>query len=163
LEGEIPADCAPFQPIALRITDQNGRISDTVRATEPLNVEFEYSLAVPIQGLRVGLYLMTTHGEVVFTSFDTDTPRLYDSFSTRDAGHFISRATLPPNLLNEGRYVIGVNVSVYQVRRYFQDESALAFNVDTSGAPGTQWAEVRQGSIRPRLDWHIEEVTKEHN
>lgn len=158
LDAEIPRDCAPYLPIALRITDQQGRISDTVRSTEPINIEFEYSLTAPIKGLRVGLYLMTTHGEVVFTSFDTDTPQLYDAYSTRETGRFISRATLPANLLNEGRYVIGVNASVYQVKRYFQDESALAFNVDSSGAPGTQWAEVRQGSIRPRLDWEIEEI-----
>ena len=33
-------------------------------------------LDAPITGLRVGLYLMTTRGEQVFTSFDTDDPRL---------------------------------------------------------------------------------------
>jgi len=30
--------------------------------------------------------------------------------------------------------------------------------VNISGAPGTQWAEARQGLIRPRLDWKIEKV-----
>jgi lipopolysaccharide transport system ATP-binding protein len=61
-------------------------------------------------------------------------------------------------MLNEGRYVIGVNASVFRMQRYFQDESALAFNIDLSGAPGTQWAEVRLGSIRPRLEWQIEQI-----
>jgi lipopolysaccharide transport system ATP-binding protein len=92
---------------------------------------------------------------MVFTSFDTDTPKLYDQYGTREAGTYLSRVVLPADLLNEGRYVVGVNASVFRVKRYFQDESALAFNVDASGAPGTQWPEVRQGSIRPRLDWNI--------
>jgi lipopolysaccharide transport system ATP-binding protein len=155
LENEIPRESDPFIPIALRVIDQQGRISDTVRSTEPVRLEFEYQLSAPIQGLRIGLYLMTTHGEMVFTSFDTDQPSLYEQHATRASGNYASRVTLPPDLFNEGRYVIGVNASVFRVRRYFQDESALAFNVDASGAPGTQWAEVRQGAIRPRLNWEI--------
>lgn len=156
---EIPAESKPFQPLALRVLDSQGRVSDTLRSTEEMSLELEYQLHAPIQGLRVGIYLMTTHGEVVFTSFDTDSPALYERHATREAGHYTSRAALPADLLNEGRYIIGVNASVYRLRRYFQDENALAFNVDGTGAPGTQWAEVRQGSIRPRLDWQIEHET----
>jgi lipopolysaccharide transport system ATP-binding protein len=61
-------------------------------------------------------------------------------------------------MLNEGRYVLGLNASAFRVRRYFQDEQALAFTVDVTGAPGMQWPEVRQGPVRPRLDWQINSV-----
>jgi lipopolysaccharide transport system ATP-binding protein len=97
-------------------------------------------------------------GEYLFTTFDTDDAKHYEKFSARNSGHYISRCTLPADLFNEGRYSLGVNASSYGVRRYFLDEQALAFNVDISGAPGTQWAEPRQGPIRPRLDWKIEKV-----
>ena len=41
-------------------------------------------------------------------------------------------------------------------RRYFHDEQALAFNVDASGAPGTQWPETPAWSRSVRmLDWQI--------
>jgi hypothetical protein len=40
----------------------------------------------------------------------------------------------------------------------FQDEQALTFSVDSTGAPGKQWPEPRLGPIRPRLDWSIETV-----
>ena len=62
------------------------------------------------------------------------------------------------DFFNEGRYSLGVNASSFGVRRYFMDENALSFNVDISGAPGTQWPEIRQGPIRPRLDWKIEKL-----
>ena len=97
-------------------------------------------------------------GEYIITSFDTDNALQYEKFSARNSGHYISRCTLPADLFNEGRYSLGVNASSFGVRRYFQDEQVLAFNVDISGAPGTQWAEPRQGPIRPRLDWKIEKV-----
>ncbi len=82
----------------------------------------------------------------------------YERYATRPAGHYVSRAEIPANTLNEGQYVLGLNASSFRVRRYFQDERALAFIVDTMGAPGMQWPEPRQGLVRPKLDWTIEQV-----
>ncbi|GAB4399743.1 MAG: ABC transporter ATP-binding protein [Anaerolineales bacterium] len=154
-DDEIPHDAAPFSPIAVRVRNAKGQIAETLRSTEPITIEVEYRLEADIPALRVGLYLMTARGEPVFTVFDTDNPDLYQQYATRRAGRYISRCTLQPDLLNEGRYVIGVNASAYRQRRFFQDESALAFSVDPSGAPGMQWAEPRLGPVRPRLDWEI--------
>jgi lipopolysaccharide transport system ATP-binding protein len=157
---EISANTAPFRPLGLRVKDPRGVVADSFRSTEPLTLEMEYSLSAPITGLRVGVYLSTVRGEYVFTSFDVDAPELYEKHSTRQPGHYVSRCTLPGDLLNEGRYILGVNASSFGVKRYFMDENALAFNVDPMGAPGMQWAEQRQGPLRPRLDWVIENVEK---
>lgn len=153
---EIPEAASPFRPIALRLCDQKGKVVDTVRSTEPVTITIEYQLQAPITGLRVGLYLMTTRGEYVFTSFDTDQPDMYERFSVRPEGHFTSSCTVPANFLNEGRYVLGINASSFRVKRYFQDEQALTFTVDIAGAPGMQWPENRLGPVRPALDWRIE-------
>jgi lipopolysaccharide transport system ATP-binding protein len=155
---EIPVEAAPFRPLAVRLYDPRGRVVDTVRSTEPVSVAVEYELATPITGLRVGIYMLTTRGEYVFTSFDTDNPDLYEQFSTRPAGHYTSACIIPANFLNEGRYVIGLNASSFRVKRYFQDEQALTFTVDGAGAPGMQWPEARPGPVRPDLDWKIEAV-----
>jgi lipopolysaccharide transport system ATP-binding protein len=155
---EVPADAAPFRPLALRVRDSRGKVADTVRSTEPVTIEMEYQLTAPLTGLRVGIYLNTMRGEYVFTSFDTDDPGLFERHATREAGHYVSRCILPPDLLNEGRYGIGVNASSFRVRRYFQDEQALAFTVDASGAPGMHWPEQRHGPLRPRLEWKIESI-----
>jgi lipopolysaccharide transport system ATP-binding protein len=155
---EIPAASAPFKPICLRLKDRTGKVVDTVRSTEPVTVEWEYQLDAPVTGLRVGMYLSTMRGEYVFTAFDTDDAKQYEQFGARQPGRYISRCHIPADFFNEGRYALGVNASSFGVRRYFMDENALSFNVDISGAPGTQWPEVRQGPIRPRLDWKIEKI-----
>ena len=157
---EIPPDAAPFCPLALRIRNPSGKVVDTVRSIEPLTIEIEYSLARPITGLRVGIYLMSMRGELIFTSFDTDDPGLYRRFGERPPGRYRSRCTIPADFLNEGRYAIGVNASSFRVKRYFQDERALAFNVDPTAAPGMHWPEKRLGMVRPRLDWQIENLQK---
>ncbi len=153
---EVPADSKPFTPIALRLKDSQGKVVDTLRSTDAASVEFEYRLSDQVSGLRIGLYFQSTRGEFIFTTFDTDQPAVFEKFSARAAGRYISKCLLPADLFNEGRFSIGVNASSYRIKRYFQDEQALSFSVDATGAPGMQWIENRLGPFRPRLDWKIE-------
>jgi lipopolysaccharide transport system ATP-binding protein len=153
---EIPENSAPFQPKVLRIRNEQGLVVNSIRSTEKMSIEFEYELEEAITGLRVGYYLMSSRGEYVFTTFDTDEPQMYDRYVAREKGHYISRCEIPADTFNDGRFIVGVNASTYRIRRYFQDERAISFNVDPAGAPGMQWPEQRLGPIRPRLNWEIE-------
>ena len=154
-EDEVPASAAPFRPLAIRVRAKDGTVSDTVRSVEPFTIEIEYALSEDLTGLRVGFYLMSTRGEPIFTSFDTDSSELFQAFPARARGTYTSRCVIPANTLNEGRFVLGINASSYHIRRYFQDEQALTFSVDASGAAGTHWPEPRPGGVRPVLDWKI--------
>ncbi|NLN70119.1 MAG: ABC transporter ATP-binding protein [Chloroflexi bacterium] len=151
---------ADFVPVALRVLNPAGEVVDTVNAAEGFSIELVYQLTKEISGLRVGIYMMTTRGEFVFTSFDTDDARLYDRYVNRGPGRYISRCEIPPDLMNEGRYILGVNASTYRIQRYFQDDKALTFTVDATGAPGTQWPEPRLGPVRPKLAWKIGKVER---
>ena len=148
----------PFKSIAVRVKNPRNQVTDQMLSVEPLTIEFEYELTADITGLRVGIYMMTSRGEYIFTSFDTDDPDKFQKFGTRKAGHYISSCTIPADTLNEGRFVIGLNASSYLVRRYFGDERAINFNINATGAPGMHWVEIRHGPTRPRLDWKIEEI-----
>ncbi len=156
--ADIPVTAAPFRPRAVRIVDNRGNIVDTVRSTEDFHIEFEYDLEEEITGLRVGVYLYTARGEPVFTSFDTDDARMFNTYTERAAGRYLSRCVIPPDLLNSGRYTLGVNASAFRIRSFFSQERALEFNADPAGAPGMHWDEPRQGTIRPRLDWKIDKL-----
>ena len=156
LPDEIEKDTGIFHPIRIRVLSDTGIVCDTVRSTEPFHIEFEYSLDEDVNGLRVGFYLISTRGEFILTSFDVDDPNKFEQYSTRKTGTYISRCTIPADILNEGRFVIGVNASMFKRKTFFHDEQALVFNVNGTGAPGTQWPEMRTGLIRPRLDWEIE-------
>ena len=158
-EDEIPANSSPFKPLAIRIVDKSGQVSDSVRSVDPITIEIEYELSEDITGLRVGYYLFTTRGEAVFTSFDTDSEELFREYAYRPQGRYTSRCVIPAFTLNEGRFVLGINASSYRIKRYFQDDQALSFSVDASGAPGTHWG-TPPWAVRPRLDWTIEERGK---
>ncbi len=84
-----------FRPMALRLKDKTGNIVDTVRSIEPFTVEMEYNLSAPLTGLRIGIYISTSRGEFVLTSFDTDDQHLFEKHGSRPAGHYVSRCTIP--------------------------------------------------------------------
>jgi lipopolysaccharide transport system ATP-binding protein len=157
---EIPTHAAPFKPLMIRLVDKKGNVIDTVRSAEDFYIEMEYQLSKAIKGLRVGIYIITSRGEFVFTSFDTDDAEVFNTHAVREKGHYVSRCRIPADFLNGGRFVVGCNASSYRIKTYFHDEQALAFNVDTSGAPGMQWPEMRLGTVRPALKWEIRK--KEH-
>ncbi len=148
----------PFRPIALRVKDAHGRVTDTLRADEAFTVEWEYELTETLRGLRVGIYLLTARGEYVFTSFDVDDLEHYRQWEERPPGRYLSRCTIPAHWLNEGRYVLAVNASIYGVRTFLHEENALDFRIDPTGAVGTQWPERRLGVLRPKLPWVIERL-----
>ncbi len=154
---EIPADAHPFTPLAIRILNSRGDVVDSMRSTEKAFVEIEYLLKTDVKDLRVGIYLNSMRGELIFTSFDTDDPLMFERMKKRKKGQYVSRCVIPADTLNEGRHVVGINASTFRVKRFFQDEQAISFTVEGTGAPGSQWAEQRHGSIRPKLTWTIEQ------
>jgi lipopolysaccharide transport system ATP-binding protein len=156
-EGTTLSRDGIFHPRALRVIDNLGRISNQVGSTQPFDFEFEYQIDEDITGLRVGIYLATSKGEPVFTSFDTDSNEAYEQYPVRPSGIHRSRCTIPANFLNEGRFVLGVNASSFRIQSFFTDEHALTFSVDGSGSPGSHWQENRRGPLRPALEWEITE------
>ena len=159
-EPAAVAPGSPFEPVALRLLDGDGRAAGQVLATTGCVVEFEYRLRTAVTGLRTGIYLSTARGEPVFTSFDTDSQDMFNRWTSRAAGSYLSRCRIPGNLLNDGRYVVGVNASSFKIRSYFTEEYALTFSVDGAGAPGSHWAEVRSGPVRPALAWDVVELAR---
>ncbi len=147
----------PFRPLALRVRDARGVQTGQVQSVEPVDIEFEYELEEDITGLRVGVYLSSSQGEALFTSFDTDRSEDFERYTDRPAGRYLSRCRIPANTFNEGRFIVGVNASSFRIRSYFTDEHALTLHVDSTGAPGSHWPERRSGPLRPALDWSIEE------
>ncbi len=75
-ETELAGESMAFRPIALRVCNPRNQVVDTVVAADGFSLELEYQLNESISGLRVGFYMLTTRGEYVFTTFDTDDPGL---------------------------------------------------------------------------------------
>ena len=153
---ELPSTCGPFRPIALRVCNGNGRVTDLVKASQTFSIEMEYDILQPIRNLAVVIKLYSNLEELLFISSDVDDPARMGQYPVRPAGHYISRCHIPANLLNSGYFFLGIGASVPNVCRYFWEQHSVRFTVDETGGVGTQWAGERGGFFRPALGWDID-------
>jgi lipopolysaccharide transport system ATP-binding protein len=154
---DLPSTCGPFRPIALRVCNNRGVVTDLIRSSEPFYIELKYRLTEPVPDFRVQFKLYTALGETLFITSDTDDPARHERYLTRHAGEYISRCHIPANLLNKGVFVVGLSASTPHVRGYYLDHHVVRFSIDETGGLGSNWIEDRGGFFRPALDWEIEE------
>lgn len=153
---ELPSTCGPFRPIALRVCNGNGRVTDLVNASQPFSIEMEYDILQPIRSLALIIKLYSNLEELLFISSDVDDPARMGQYPIRPEGHYISRCHIPANLLNSGSFWLGISASVPNVYRYFWEQRSVRFSVEETGGVGTQWTAERPGFFRPALGWDIE-------
>jgi lipopolysaccharide transport system ATP-binding protein len=154
---DLPSTCGPFRPIALRVCNSRGVVTDLIRSSEPFYIELKYRLTAAVHDFRVQFKLYTALGEVLFMTSDTDDPARHKRYLTRHAGEYISRCHIPANLLNKGVFVVGFSATIPNVRAFYLDHHIVRFSVDETGGVGSNWIEDRGGFFRPALDWEIEE------
>ncbi len=110
----------------MRLKNRLGQVVDAVRSTEPHHGRSGVRPGCADHGLRVGLYLTTARANTSGLRSIPMTRRSSKLIRYARPGGRSAACTIPPDFLNEGRYILGVNASAYRVRRYFQEEQALS-------------------------------------
>jgi lipopolysaccharide transport system ATP-binding protein len=142
-------------PQALRVRDSRGIITDHIQSSENFTIEVEYLVKEAVRDLRVGIWLQAVNGDYVFYTFDVDDSTLYQYHISRSVGLYTSTCHVPANLLNKGKFHIGLNIGIYCVSRFFNGENLLTINIDNIEGVGCQWTEDISGYIRPLLEWDV--------
>ena len=139
---------------AVRVKMEDGRITDAIDIRKPVGVEMEFDVLSPGHILVPNYHFFNEDGTCVFLASDHD-PEWYRS--PRPAGHYLSTAWVPANLLAEGNLVIGAAVSTMNpVNVHFYERDVVAFQVidslDGDSARG-DYAGHMPGVVRPLLRW----------
>jgi len=138
---------------ATRVRVQDGVIDDEITLSTPLRIEFEYWLADARTQLIPNLYLVNSHGAVVFRTAPTDlTP-----WQNRGDGRMLVRDSceVPGNLLNDGTHRIAFSLWRGHEIVYWVDD-LLVFDVRDTMEMRNAWYEKWPGVVRPILEWRTE-------
>lgn len=138
--------------LAVFVKNQRGEVTDTIDIESTFSLELEYELSTCVENLRVGLNVIASDGTVVFSSADTDPEGLGIS---REPGIYVSKCTIPSNLLNCGRYYVTAACDRPMQERLFLVENIVSFTVQLTGGVGGSVPEGRLGVIRPLLKWDV--------
>jgi lipopolysaccharide transport system ATP-binding protein len=137
-----------------------GEETTTVDFGSDFEIEIGYTLKLQARHLAVLCRMTDVQGNVVWTSWDTDTTLWRGRL--RDPGTYLSTCKVPAGLLRPGRYSVSVGSigAGYLMRGQSYYEAVLSFEVSPVGYPLNQ---ERMGIVTPLLDWDVAEVGAEMN
>jgi lipopolysaccharide transport system ATP-binding protein len=138
---------------AVRLVDATGRPQSTHESGDPVRVEVDYEVKLPLRGSRMSVFVSTQEGEVAFVSTDH-----LATMDEQAPGLYRSTCTIPGKLLNRRAYVVGVSWDIPSQRIVFDRRDFLSFVVTGSGNQGSNFPEAWPGVVCPRLDWTVERL-----
>ena len=139
--------------VEVRVTDDGGTPATTFLSSQPIVVTLEFDLARVDPAFSAAFDLAASDASVVFRSAHTDTsevsrPRLV-------AGRNAICCTIPPGLLNSGRYGINVRISQHMTRWIVHEDAVIQFDVIADhGESLFLNAQGRPGVVSPILSWN---------
>jgi lipopolysaccharide transport system ATP-binding protein len=144
-------------PLSIRILNHEGNTTDYISSNYPFTVEFIYRILRPVSNLRIGITLQTAHGDSVCVSYDRDKPEQH-GFYSREPGVYRSTCVIPPNILNDRQFILGIISGIKGAQRLYRDPHLLSFRVDATDGIGAHWGDHgrRQGILRPDFNWFTE-------
>ncbi len=138
--------------VEVRVTDDTGEPRGWFFSSAPINVTIELDLAVDDPAFTVGIDLLTGDGILAFTSYQRDLAE--DRVPPVRRGRNAFTCTIPPGLLNIGRYMLTIRAVMHNRRFIALEEGVLQFDVVVDhGESMFMNSQPRAGVILPVLEW----------
>jgi lipopolysaccharide transport system ATP-binding protein len=140
----------------VRVTDDLGEPATTFLSSQPIVVTLEFDLAATDSSFIAGFNLAAVDSTVVFHSGYTDMPET--SRPRLVPGRNAIQCTIPPGLLNSGRYSINVRISLLNMQWIVHEDGVVNFDVIADhGESLFLNSPDRPGVVAPILAWNAVE------
>ncbi len=144
---------------SVRVVDEDGAPAGTIDVRQPIGIEIGFRVLREGRPIVPKIKVLDQHGAICFNALDVS-PRWNDP---TPPGDHVATAWIPPNLLNEGRHSVDVDVVTLASPKLIPHASVykiVAFHVfdpaEGDSARGLYQGEFR-GVVRPLLEWTYEE------
>jgi lipopolysaccharide transport system ATP-binding protein len=138
--------------VEVRVTDENDRPSTSFFSSRPIQVTLELDLERIDPAFTAGFDLTTVDGVVVFRSYITDVDD--DAITRLKPGRKMIHCTIPPGLLNSGRYALKLRISLHWVKWIVRSDEVLQFDVIADHGDSLFLNDrARPGVVAPLLQW----------
>jgi lipopolysaccharide transport system ATP-binding protein len=142
---------------AVRVRSGEGRVTDTIDIRKPFTLEMEYDLLQPDMVLMPIFHLKNEQGQDIFVTLDQDPAWRR---RPRPKGRYISKVTIPGNLLAEGMiFPTCCLLSAEPEKVLFLENNPVAFLVVDSHEGDSARGDYPKsipGIVRPLLKWQTE-------
>jgi lipopolysaccharide transport system ATP-binding protein len=138
----------------IQLLSAANNIKSVFSAQEPIDVCIYYDLLQQVQDMRVVLQLVSSTGEIAFTSTDHSTR----SGETYPPGRYLSRCRIPGALMNLGHYSVKVWAGIPGIRHLIKPDTFIYFSVVGISSHGSTFKDLQKwpGVVCPKLEWNVE-------
>lgn len=150
--GKIPFDIN-FELLDVIVT-QNGRsIGFSVGNAHPIDIEIHYKVKMKTMGLRVYYDICDSSGNLIFRSFNDE---LGDGMSVVEAGVYISKTSIPANILGPTKYILIIHAGIHNVRECMGDGIKIPISVVQDGLYNKAYVnDSFRGMLGISLNWSV--------
>jgi lipopolysaccharide transport system ATP-binding protein len=134
----------------VRILSGDGEQVAIVPFNEPFQVELSYRITRPVRDLAVLFGIQDQLGNLLWTSYDTDTTGL--GGHSREPGRYLSTCRVPAGWLRPGQYYVNVSAHIPGIQIFDSHAQLLAFDVSHAGYV---FDARRPGAMTPVLEWTV--------
>jgi lipopolysaccharide transport system ATP-binding protein len=152
----LPPDDA-FCLLNVKLFQGNRRVFDCVENGQPLTIEITYGVKQTTTGLRVFFDLLDTQETLLFRSFHDENasgiPRMIP-------GNYVSRATIPANLLGPISYELRIQAGIFNIRYCIpQNAICIPLSVESTGSYNKAYpSDTFRGKLGPTIDWETKGI-----
>jgi lipopolysaccharide transport system ATP-binding protein len=138
-----------------RLIDRNNNTVNIVFMHHEVGIEFEYEVAKSGYQPLPNVHIYNIKGDQVFVSSETT----HEKFLQK--GNYKTVMWIPPNLLNDGRYLVGIALSTLIPEKiHFYEQEALIFDiVEDMELRNSEYRGSMPGVIRPKLEWQTRKIS----
>jgi lipopolysaccharide transport system ATP-binding protein len=144
----------------VRICSESGETLSSTDIRRPTVVEFTYDVIRDGAVLSPNVQLYDERGTCIFVSIDQEERWQLDP---RKRATYVSRSTIPGNLLAEGSIAVTVVIATLEpMNVHVLERDAVVFTVtdpNTGGTARANYAGQLPGVVRPILKWETEEIS----
>ncbi len=159
--GDRPGDDL-CRVVSVTVSGPDGTPASSFFTSKPITVTLEFELSALDSSFTAGFDLSTVDGATVLRSYLTDGPE--GEAPKLGVGRNALRCTIPPGLLNSGRFVINLRLSLHWIRWIVYADNVLHFDVVADhGESLFLNDQARPGVVAPILHWEAVEPSTEED
>jgi lipopolysaccharide transport system ATP-binding protein len=133
-----------IQIMKVSLLDHNKKPSAQLDILKPFSIEIEYDVRKPLEGVAIGVNILTAFNECIIGTCDFDSCR--DKLKARALGVHKTWVTIPGKVLNSGVFSLIVGISVPQKYVYDRRE-VMQFELSDSGSFVLSSGEPRRNAL----------------
>jgi len=138
---------------AVQILSDDDLPTAVVDYDKQFKIEISYEVTHPTKNLIIMLRLSDSLGNVIWTSWDTDSTEW--NGRVREPGQYMSMCKVPGSLFKPDRYMLSVASFINNVKIFSSHDNVLAFDVSVTGY---NFRIRRNGIITPLLEWEVKRI-----